>query len=232
MQQVASEMNVSETAFLHPLSEAGGRDFNLRWFTPTTEVELCGHATLASAHILWDQGLVPMGDAIRFQTASGLLTVTHDDGLYTMDFPAEPAEASEVPPALVVSLGVMPTWVGRNRLDYVAELASDDTVRRLTPDLQALMEVPGRGVMVTAPSSDPAFDYVCRVFGPKVGIPEDPVTGSAQCTLGPYWANKLGKTRLTAYQCSRRGGQLIVKPAGDRVLISGQAVTTTAGEIR
>jgi len=171
-----------------------------------------------------------MDDTIRFQTASGLLTVTNDDSLYTMDFSAELAEASEVPPALVVSLGVTPTWVGQNRLDYVAELASDDAVRRLTPDLQALMEVPGRGVMVTAPSSDPAFDYVCRVFGPKVGIPEDPVTGSAQCTLGPYWAGKLGNTRLVAYQCSRRSGQLIVNPAGDRVRISDQAVTITAGE--
>jgi len=175
---------------------------------------------------------VPIGNNIRFQTASGLLTVTNDGGFYTMDFPVDLAEESEAPPALVVSLGVTPTWVGRNRLDYVVELVSDDAVCWLTPDPQALMEVPGRGVIVTAPSSDPAFDYVCRVFGPKVGILEDPVTGSAQCTLGPYWAVKLRQTRLTAYQCSRRGGQLIVNPTGDRVRISGQAVTTTAGEFR
>ncbi len=237
MQRVAAEMNVSETAFFYPLTDGALTDgpdsgaFHLRWFTPTVEVDLCGHATLASAHVLRQEGIVPGGAIARFQTASGLLTVEITDDLLHMDFPAERAETVATPEALITGLGIKPIWVGRNRLDFVAELESAAVVRNLTPDLRALTELPGRGVIVTARGDEPGIDYVCRVFGPKAGIPEDPATGSAQCALGPYWADKLGKTELNAYQSSQRGGHLHVRPLGDRVIISGQAVTTSSGQL-
>lgn len=237
MQSVAAEMNVSETAFFYPLTDGpltdgpGSGAFLLRWFTPTVEVDLCGHATLASAHVLRQEGTVPSGATVRFQTASGLLTVEITDDLLHMDFPAERAETVDAPEALVTGLGVQPIWVGRNRLDFVAELESAAVVRNLTPDLRALADLPGRGVIVTAKGEEPGIDYVCRVFGPKFGIPEDPATGSAQCALGPYWAEQLGKTELNAYQSSKRRGHLHVRPLGDRVIISGQAVTTFSGDL-
>jgi PhzF family phenazine biosynthesis protein len=235
MQAVAAEMNVSETAFFYSVSPDGespdGKTFALRWFTPTVEVDLCGHATLASAHVLRETGVVPVGQTARFETASGLLTVAITDDLLRMDFPDEHAEPEDAPAALVEGLGTTPVWVGRNRFDYVAELASADLVRDLAPDLRTLATLPGRGVIVTAPGDEPEIDYVCRVFGPKAGIPEDPATGSAQCALGPYWAKKLGKPELAVHQVSKRGGHLWVRPEGERVLISGQAVTTSAGEL-
>jgi PhzF family phenazine biosynthesis protein len=232
MQHVASEMNVSETAFFYPLTdEPGGHGFQLRWYTPTVEVDLCGHATLASAHVLREQGIVPVGAIARFQTASGLLTVEINDDLLRMDFPAELAEAVGTPEALIAGLGAQPVWVGRNRLDFVAELESAAIVRNLKPNLPLLADLPGRGVIVTAKSEQPGIDYECRVFGPKAGIPEDPATGSAQCALGPYWAAKLGKAELSVYQSSRRGGHLHVRPLGDRVIISGQAITTSSGNL-
>jgi PhzF family phenazine biosynthesis protein len=233
MQHVAAEMNVSETAFLYSV----GKDFNLRWFTPTTEVDLCGHATLASAHVLWEQGLLAAGTPARFHTASGLLTVTSADGWLHLDLPAVVADAIDSPPGLEEALGAKTAWVGETRLDYIAEFASESVVRELDPGLAAIAKLPVRAVIVTAkadsPRSDavsPRFDYVCRVFGPGHGIPEDPVTGSAQCALGPYWQAKLGKDDLAVYQASRRGGFLRVRPKGDRVIVSGQAVTTTVGE--
>jgi PhzF family phenazine biosynthesis protein len=240
MQQVAAEMNVSETAFFYPDATA----LHLRWFTPTTEVDLCGHATLASAHVLRELGLTAIGSTVRFQTASGLLTVAVEQDWLHMDFPAEHAEPVDTPQALIDGLGVTPLWVGRNRLDFVAELESADAVRDLTPDLRPLAQLPGRGVIVTARGPAPAnatsaeaiatpdeVDYVCRVFGPKAGIPEDPATGSAQCALGPYWAAKLGKPELRVHQVSKRGGAMRVRTAGARVIISGQAVTTSAGDL-
>lgn len=228
MQRVAAEMNVSETAFFFP----DGDGYALRWFTPTVEVDLCGHATLASAHVLREQGLAGIGATVRFETTSGTLSVEIDREWLHMDFPAELAEPVDTPPELVDGLGVTPLWVGRNRLDFVAELESADVVSKLAPDLRTLAQLPGRGVIVTARAQSGEIDYVCRVFGPKAGIPEDPATGSAQCALGPYWASKLGKSDLRAYQSSKRGGHLRVRPNGDRVVISGQAVTTSAGELR
>lgn len=237
MQRVAAEMNVSETAFFHPLpvhdEREAGQHFALRWFTPTVEVDLCGHATLASAHLVRELGLLPAGSTVRFHTASGLLTVGLTSDLLRMNFPLEVAQEEEAPRQLAEGLGAPAAWTGRNRLDWVAELDSADALRELVPDLRTLAELPGRGVIVTARGDEPGIDYVCRVFGPKAGIPEDPVTGSAQCALGPYWAPKLGKTDLHGYQASRRGGHLYVSMENaDRVLISGRAVTTSAGELR
>jgi len=249
MQQVAAEMNVSETAFFYPESGPGANVLHLRWFTPTTEVDLCGHAALASAHVLRELGRAAIGSTVRFQTASGLLTVEVEQDWLHMDFPVERAEPVEAPQALIDGLGVTPLWVGRNRLGFVAELASAEAVRDLAPDLRALAELPGRGVIVTARGPEPAdappganaqpealvasdeVDYVCRVFGPKLGIPEDPATGSAQCALGPYWAAKLGKRELRVSQVSKRGVSLRVRTAEARVIISGQAVTTSAGDL-
>jgi PhzF family phenazine biosynthesis protein len=227
MQQVATEMNVSETAFFYPT----GDGFNLRWFTPTTEMPLCGHATLASAHILREQGVIPLGQTARFETASGLLTVEIGNDFLHMDFPADPAVPIATPEELVAGLGANPRWVGRNKIAVVAELESAAELRNLTPDFAQLAKLPGRVVYVTAEGDEPGIDYVCRVFGPNVGIPEDPATGGAQCALGPYWAEKLGKNDLAVYQASARGGHLYVCPSGDRVIISGQAVTTSAGDL-
>ena len=227
MQQVAAEMNVSETAFFYP----DGDGFDLRWFTPTVEVDLCGHATLASAHILRELGLARVGATVRFATSSGTLSAKIAADWLHLDFPVERAEPVETPQALVDGLGDTPLWAGRNRLDFVAELASADVARELTPDLRALAELPGRGVIVTAPGGTDDIDYVCRVFGPEAGIPEDPATGSAQCAPGSYWAAKLGKRELQVYQNSKRGGFLRVRKAGTRVIISGQAVTTSAGDL-
>ncbi|MBI4081035.1 MAG: PhzF family phenazine biosynthesis protein [Candidatus Lambdaproteobacteria bacterium] len=242
MQAVAREMNLSETAFLHP--EGGAGEWRLRWFTPEVEVDLCGHATLASAHVLWETGrLAPAAEA-RFQTRSGQLTArlagAEAGGWIMLDFPARPAEPctapGTVPPDLAAALGATPRWVGKynvgsNRMDVLVELASDAEVRALKPDLERLKRVPVRATVVTAHSSDAAYDFVSRVFGPAVGIPEDPVTGSAHCCLGPYWGAKLGKTSMTAYQASARGGVIRVTLAGERVLLGGQAVTVLRGEL-
>ena len=240
MQQDAAEMNVSEMAFFYPETGPDANVLHLRWFTPTTEVDLCGHATLASAHVLRELGLAAIGSTVRFQTASGLLTVEVEQDWLHMDFPVERAELVEAPQALIDGLGVTPLWEGRNRLDFVAELASAEAVRDLAPDLRALAELPERGVIMTARGPEAAdappeanaqpealvasdeVDYVCRVFGPKLGIPEDPATGSAQCALGPYWAAKLGKRELRVRQVSKRGGSLRVRTAEARVIISGQ----------
>ena len=197
----------------------------------TVEVDLCGHATLASVHILRELGLARVGAAVRFATSSGTLSVQIDADWLHLAFPVERAEPVETPQALVDGLGVTPLWVGRNRLDFVAELASADVVRELTPHLRALAELPGDAVIVTAPGGTDDIDYVCRVFGLKAGIPEDPATASAQCALGPYWAAKLGKRELQVYQNSKRGGFLRVRTAGARVINSGQAVTTSAGDL-
>lgn len=221
MQSLAREVHHSETAFL--VEEADG--WGLRWFTPETEVDLCGHATLASAHVLWEEGRLAPADEARFHTLSGLLTARREGGWIELDFPAEVGAETDPPEDLVQGLGVTPQYTGRNRRDYLVEVASEETVRALAPDLRLLSRLEALGIIVTARAETDGVDYVCRFFAPRAGIDEDPVTGSAQCYLGPYWSERLGKESLVAHQASARGGTLRVRPVGDRVRIAGQAVT-------
>jgi PhzF family phenazine biosynthesis protein len=228
MRNVAREMNLSETAFLTP--QDGG--YNLRWLTPAVEVDLCGHATVASAHVLWEDGHLEAGRQARFYSRSGLLTADRKGEWIELDFPAKLAQAAEPPPALLASLGVAEArYVGRNAFDYLVEVDSEETLRALAPDHTALRKIPVRGVIVTARPKGGDFDFVSRFFAPGSGVDEDPVTGSAHTALGPYWAEKLGKTELTAYQASARGGVVRVTVKGDRVLLGGQAVTVMTGEL-
>jgi PhzF family phenazine biosynthesis protein len=231
MQAVAGEMNLSETAFVAPGPDG---TFAIRWFTPRTEVTQCGHATIAAAHLIWARSLLPAGAEIRFTSASGPLVATREDSVIWLDFPAEPAEAVADPPAdlLAALLGPdeKPVWVGRNRFDYVIEVADEETVRRLRPDPGPLSDLP-RGVTVTAPAADTDGDFVCRFFAPAVGVLEDPVTGSAQCALGPYWRDRLGRTDLRCRQLSARGGDVRVRVRGDRVHFGGPAVTVLDGAL-
>jgi len=227
MQGVAREMNLAETAFLH----RGEDGFNLRWFTPLVEVDLCGHATLAAAHILWETGALPPGEQARFDTKSGLLTASKSGQMIELDFPAKPERRAAAPEGLVEALGAPPRYVGRNAYDYIVEVESEDVVRKLEPDIARLKRVEARGVIVTSASSTKGFDFVSRFFAPAVGVDEDPVTGSAHCCLGPYWGAKLGKTELTAYQASSRGGIVQVRLAGDRVHLGGRAITILRGEL-
>lgn len=223
LQAIAAENNLSETAFFVP----AGEGFDLRWFTPVAEVDLCGHATLASAHVLFEFLGYPR-PAIEFHTRSGKLVVERRGGLLVMDFPARPPQGCAAPPALIEGLGQPPVEVLAAD-DYIVVLDSEAAVRALTPDLARLSELALRGVCVTAPGS--GADFVSRFFGPKVGIPEDPVTGSAHCELAPYWSARLGKTLLKALQVSRRGGEVLCEVKGDRVVLSGSAVTFMAGQI-
>jgi PhzF family phenazine biosynthesis protein len=228
MQSVAREMNLSETAFLVPRPEG----FELRWFTPVTEVDLCGHATLASAHVLWEAGIVTEGVPIRFQTRSGTLGARRSDLGIALDFPATPAGRAEPPPGLSEALGVVPVWSGRTpSADWLVEVEEEATVRALAPDHRRLATIPARGVIVTSRSGDERFDFVSRFFAPRVGIDEDPVTGSAHCALGPFWSGRLGRTALTGYQASRRGGVVHVSVLGERVELAGHAVTVMRGEL-
>jgi PhzF family phenazine biosynthesis protein len=227
MQRLAEEMNLSETAFL--LKEAEG--YNLRWFTPTVEIELCGHATLASAHILWEEGYIPEDKEISFSTLSGWLHTRKSQGWIEMDFPSEPAEECAPPKQLLKALDLPITWVGQNRFDYQVEVDSETSLRALIPDLTLLKQLPIRGVSVTAPSASAEYDFVSRFFAPSVGINEDPVTGSAHCSLGPYWAKRLGKTEMIGYQASRRGGVVRVHMDKERVGIAGQAATVLSAEL-
>ncbi|NNC64789.1 MAG: PhzF family phenazine biosynthesis protein [Gammaproteobacteria bacterium] len=227
MQAVAAEMNLSETAFVVPHDSA----FGLRWFTPTIEVDLCGHATLAAAHALWSERVIAMDDPIAFQTRSGLLTCTQDGGRIELDFPAIPLEEIDPPRDLVDALGVTPSYVGQSKLDHFVFVDAEQTVRSLEPDYAALRAMPLRGLIVTSPSENDQFDFISRYFAPAAGIDEDPVTGSAHCCLGPFWAEQLGKTELTAFQASARGGTVQVRVAGDRVFLSGTAVTVLKGAL-
>jgi PhzF family phenazine biosynthesis protein len=227
MQAVAAEMNVSETAFVRPID--GG--LGLRWFTPTVEIDLCGHATLASAHVLWESGRLAADVPARFHTRSGWLTAVRSGTEIEMDFPAKAPLATDAPPGLADALGATPKWVGNNRMDYFVELASESAVRGVNPDFVKLATLPVRGVIVTAKSDSPQFDFVSRFFAPAAGVNEDPVTGSAHCALAPFWANRLGKQQLRGYQASRRGGIVGVRIAGDRVQLSGTAVTVLRGEL-
>ena len=225
MQAVAAEMNLSETAFLL----RGEDGFRLQWFTPEVEVDLCGHATLASAHFLWqEQHLKPKATA-RFHTKSGLLTARQRDGWIELDLPAKPTAPAQPPAGLAVALGASPLAVARSEFDYVVELASEDAVRALEPDFRALRVVNARGVIVTAAGGGAPYDFISRFFGPAVGINEDPVTGSAHCTLGPYWSERLGRTSFLAYQASARGGVVRVTVDNDRVRLGGTAVTVSRG---
>jgi PhzF family phenazine biosynthesis protein len=222
LRDVAREMNLSETAFLIPRNG----DFDLRWLTPTVEVDLCGHATLASAHVLWQDGHLPGDERARFHTRSGLLTAERRGDWIELDFPAKVATAEEPPPALLPALGVAsPVAVARNAFDYLVEVGSEDELRALTPDHTALRRIAVRGVIVTARATMPSIDFVSRFFAPASGIDEDPVTGSAHTALAPYWAARLGKAEMTGYQASARGGLVRVRMHGDRVILGGQAVT-------
>jgi PhzF family phenazine biosynthesis protein len=227
LQQVAAEMNLPETAFL---VDSGNGNYKLRWFTPQEEVDLCGHATLASAQVLWESGEAYSFDLLRFHTKSGVLTAKRlDDGI-EMNFPSEPPSPVETPPVLIEALnGVKPVTVYRNRMDYVVELETEAAVQQLKPDFSKLKGLPSRGLLVTSRSDTGEFDFVARCFFSPVGIDEDPVTGSAYCGLAPYWKEKLGKSSFTAAQLSDRGGVLRLQMANDRVLIQGQAVIVVKG---
>ena len=232
MQDVAAEMSLSETAFLRPRRDGA---YRLRWFTPTDEVDLCGHATLASAHVLWSEGhLAPNAEA-RFETDSGVLSATRSEGWITMDFPADPPAPVEPPPRLLDALDLMdPLYVGQSERDYLLRCADADDVRGLEPDMRAIARIDSRGVIVTAPSDRDDVDFVSRFFAPGVGVPEDPVTGSAHCSLGPYWADEMSQTTLTSRQVSARGGTVRVRldaPDTPRVSLSGQATTVLRGRL-
>jgi PhzF family phenazine biosynthesis protein len=227
MQNVAREMNLSETAFLFRQEDG----FRLRWFTPAVEVDLCGHATLASAHILWEMGHARAGEQVRFHTRSGILCAERKGDWIEMDFPAKPEEPAPEPVGLAKALGVGIKYLGRNQFDYLVEVDSEEIVHRMKPDFTLLMTLPVRGVIVTSPSSAPEYDFVSRFFAPRVGVNEDPVTGSAHCCLGPFWANRLHKNEFVAYQASPRGGVLRVRVMGARVILGGQAVTVLRGEL-
>lgn len=227
MQSVALEMNLSETAFLVP----EGDGFRIRWFTPAVEVALCGHATLASAHVLWETGTLDPGRPARFTSASGPLGARRDGGWIELDFPARAEGPCEAPAGLAEGLGLEPVYVGRNVDDYLVLAASETVVRGLAPNQALLRKLNVRGVSVTARAETPGFDFVSRFFAPGSGIDEDPVTGSAHCCLGPYWGQKLGKKSLSALQVSARGGILRVGLKQDRVLIGGQAVTVLHAEL-
>jgi predicted PhzF superfamily epimerase YddE/YHI9 len=216
MQLVAREMNLAETAFLVRRPDG----FDLRWFTPTVEVDLCGHATLASAHALWEEGAIQPSDPIHFHTRSGVL-----------DFPATPAEACTIPPDLAHGLGATTRYVGRTPFDYLVELDSAEAVRSLSPDLAALQRLPVRGVIATARADDGKYDFISRFFAPAAGVPEDPVTGSAHSGLAPHWAARLGRNELVGYQASARGGIVRVRLDGKRVHLGGHAITVLRGEL-
>lgn len=227
MQAVAAEMNVAETAFLVPRTDG----FGLRWFTPAVEVDLCGHATLASAHVLWEEGVLGATEEARFHTRSGLLTARRDGASIAMSFPAEPPSKIAAPKGLARALGAPIRYCGRNRMDVLVELADEAAVRALAPAPGALRGFPMRGVIATARSRSSRADFVSRFFAPAAGVDEDPVTGSAHCALGPYWGSKLGKTRLTGFQASARGGYVRVRLDGSRVVLVGKAVTVLRGTL-
>jgi len=228
MKLVAREMNLSETAFLHPIE--GG--WSLRWFTPKVEVKLCGHATLASAFTLWETGVLGAGETLRFHTLSGWLPCRRVDEWIEMDFPAKVCTPCAAPAGLAAALGCEHLTIGLNGMDYLLEVADEATLRSLKPDFTALAVLPVRGVIVTCRSASPEFDFVSRFFAPAAGVNEDPVTGSAHCALGPYWQAKLGQSDFTAYQASERGGIVKVGVRGERVLLRGQAVMMSLVEMR
>jgi PhzF family phenazine biosynthesis protein len=224
LQSIAAENNLAETAFLVP----DGADYRLRWFTPTLEVPLCGHATLASAAVVMER-LEPRRRQVVFHSASGPLTVRKADRGYVMDFPARTSEPVATPPALAEALGVAPIEVYANSFNYLAVVQSAEVVRSLAPDMAAVSRIDRSGIIVTAAGDSP-YDFVSRYFAPAKGVPEDPVTGSAHCMLTPYWARKLGKAEFRAFQASSRGGEVICRLVGDRVELEGSCVFYMEGE--
>ena len=234
MQNVASEMNLSETAFVQAAQAEG--TFSLRWFTPTTEVDLCGHATLATSHILWQEGLLDKSKPALFDTLSGRLTVNLVGSMMEMNFPVDPLKPCKQPVELEVTLGAQIVATYEAGLDLLVELENEASVAELKPSIQRISQLPVRSVIVTAKANkhrdeENQVDFVSRVFGPQVGIDEDPVTGSTHCSLTPFWAERLSKTKMTARQLSQRGGTLEVELLGDRVTVSGQAVTVFKAEL-
>jgi PhzF family phenazine biosynthesis protein len=227
MQAVAAEINLSETAFVCRRGDL----FDLRWFTPTVEVELCGHATLASAHVLWTDAIVEATADIRFDTQSGILACTRDGDWIALDFPATPAREALPLPGLIDALGVAPTFVGLADNGNYLIVVDEGTFRDIAPDFGALRATGVAGVILTAASADDRFDFVSRYFAPNAGIDEDPVTGSAHCCLGPYWSARLGKPALTGFQASARGGVVRVDVGTDRVMLRGKAVTVLSGTL-
>ncbi len=229
MQAVAREMNLSETAFLHKLEEG----YRLRWFTPETEVDLCGHATLASAHILWETGRLNQEDEAVFDTLSGILKAKKENDEIELDFPAATIEPVAHSVGLDEALKVSPSRIHMSDSFYLVEIESERAVRALQPDFGKLKsQSPHRAVIVTSVADEEEFDIVSRCFCPNVGINEDPVTGSAHCLLGPYWSERFGRNELMAYQASARGGTLRVRVEGDRVFLAGQAVTVLRAELK
>lgn len=227
MLAIAREMNLSETAFLSPME--GG--YWLRWFTPEVEVKLCGHATLASAFVLWETGRLAADSLARFHTLSGWLTCQRDGDWIEMDFPAKVAAPCPIPPGLAEALGTEILWSGNSGMDYLVEVRDAEKLRGLKPDFTALAKLPVRGAIATSSTDNPEYDFLSRFFAPAVGVNEDPVTGSAHCALGPYWKTKLGRSQLRAYQASARGGTVQVEVRGDRVLLRGQAVMMSRVEL-
>ena len=225
MQSMAAEMNLSETAFVCPADDG----FQLRWFTPTTEVDLCGHATLAASHALWESGRLPIDQTALFQTASGELSACRRGNLIELDFPSEPPVPHDPPPELLDAISCPPVFVGRNKMDYLVEVASVEEVENIQVNMQRLSTLPVRGLIVTAKCDQPEYDFVSRFFAPAVGVNEDPVTGSAHCCLAPYWGNKLGLNRMKAYQASGRGGVIELKTVPNRVVLGGNARTIFRG---
>lgn len=226
LQNVAMEMNLSETAFLVPNPQG----FDLRWFTPTTEVDLCGHATIASSVVLVHQGKLADGSEVAFSTRSGILTAKRKGSQIQLDFPALLAKPCEPPAGILESLKVPPRFVGRSTFDVLVEVESERVVRSLTPDFQRLVTVNCRGLIVTARSDDPRFDFVSRFFAPAVGVDEDPVCGSAHCCLAPYWSEQLGKTEMIGHQVSARSGIVFVEVRDERVILGGEGVIFASGE--
>jgi PhzF family phenazine biosynthesis protein len=227
MQAIAAEMNLSETAFVLPIPDG----FSLRWFTPTTEVDLCGHATLATAHVLFETGILPANQQARFRTRSGILTANLEDNMLVMRFPTEPPKEMPTLPIIARIFGVTPVYVGQNRFDMLVHVRDADTVTDFIPDFYELSQISARGIILTSKSEDPQFDFISRFFAPRVGVNEDPVTGSAHCCLGPYWSEVLGKKELHGYQASARGGEVRVQILPSAVMLGGYAVTVLRGEL-
>ena len=230
MQSIAFELNLAETAFV--LKEKDSDAYSLRWMTPVSEVDLCGHATLASSHIMWQEGICKKDETINFNTRSGLLTAKYNNGKITLDFPAIPQKKIEYPPELIDAIGgVQPKYVGMTKWNYIIELESESDIINLKPDFNVMLKLPGWGTIITAAADMPGYDFISRFFAPEKGIQEDPVTGSAHCALAPYWQQRLGKNTFKAYQASERGGTLDIVIEGDRVYLTGEALTVIKGEI-
>jgi len=228
MLSLAQEMNLSETAFITPCEKG----YNLRWFTPVVEVDLCGHATLASAHILWEEGILKAEQVANFFTKSGPITARRTGDWIEMDFPEQAATKTVAPDGLASALGVTVDEVHYNGVDYLVPLDAAKTIRALEPDFQELKKINTRGVIVTSLADTAEYDFISRFFAPRVGISEDPVTGSAHCCLGPYWSERLGKKNLVGFQASSRGGVVRVTIENNKVVLGGQAVTCLRGQLQ